>query len=179
MYVKGKAIPVTGHGGPLGCEMLRLQHFLGNWLSDGGKVVSLMHRLPFIPRKIPGIIFVRGWVNPRAIIWLEGLSQLKIQWSHWESNPRPSGSCIYIGMIFKKYCVDRGRLHTPLFLETLKLLLLLPDCSKLLGQPLGKSWSCNMYKTMVARSEEHSIYTVSVFVDCGWLTWTCMKADVK
>jgi hypothetical protein len=25
---KGKAIPVTGHGGPLGCEMSRLSHFL-------------------------------------------------------------------------------------------------------------------------------------------------------
>jgi hypothetical protein len=27
---KYKIIPVTGHGGPQGCEMLRLQHFLDN-----------------------------------------------------------------------------------------------------------------------------------------------------
>jgi hypothetical protein len=46
---EGKAIPVTGHGGPQGCEMLRLPHFLDNWLTDGGEVVSLMHQLPFTP----------------------------------------------------------------------------------------------------------------------------------
>jgi hypothetical protein len=33
-----KAIPVTGRGGPQGCEMSRLPHFLGNRLTDGGKV---------------------------------------------------------------------------------------------------------------------------------------------
>jgi hypothetical protein len=30
-----KAILVTGHGGPKGCEMLRLPYFLDNWLIDG------------------------------------------------------------------------------------------------------------------------------------------------
>jgi hypothetical protein len=33
---KGNAIPVTGRGGPLGCEMSRLPHFLDNRLTDGG-----------------------------------------------------------------------------------------------------------------------------------------------
>jgi hypothetical protein len=28
---KGKAIPVTGRGGPKGCEMSRLPHFLDSW----------------------------------------------------------------------------------------------------------------------------------------------------
>jgi hypothetical protein len=37
---KDKAIPVTGRGGPLGCETLRLPHFLDNRLTDGGKVDS-------------------------------------------------------------------------------------------------------------------------------------------
>jgi hypothetical protein len=32
-----------------------------------------MHRPPFTPRKIP----VRGWVDARAIVRLEGLGQLK------------------------------------------------------------------------------------------------------
>jgi hypothetical protein len=42
---KGKAIPVTGHGGPIG-------------LTDGGKVVSLMCRPPFTPKNIPRIFLV-------------------------------------------------------------------------------------------------------------------------
>jgi hypothetical protein len=53
---KRKAIPVTGRGGPHGCEMSRLPHFLDNRLTDGGEV-SLTRRPPFTPRKIPGINF--------------------------------------------------------------------------------------------------------------------------
>jgi hypothetical protein len=51
---KGKAIPVTGRGGPQGCEMLRLPHFLDNRLTGGGEPVSLTRQPPFSPRKIPG-----------------------------------------------------------------------------------------------------------------------------
>jgi hypothetical protein len=54
---KGKNIPVTGRGGPQGCETSRLPHFLGNRLTDVGKVVSLTRRPPFTPRKIHGINF--------------------------------------------------------------------------------------------------------------------------
>jgi hypothetical protein len=50
---KGKAIPVTGHGGPQCCETLRLPHFLDNQLTEGSEVVSLTDQLPFTPRKIP------------------------------------------------------------------------------------------------------------------------------
>jgi hypothetical protein len=39
--VKSKAIPVTGHGGPQGCETSRLPHFLENRLTDGGEVSNL------------------------------------------------------------------------------------------------------------------------------------------
>jgi hypothetical protein len=39
-----KAIPITGRGGLWGCEMLRIPHCLGNRLTDGSKVVRLMHR---------------------------------------------------------------------------------------------------------------------------------------
>jgi hypothetical protein len=42
--------------------MLRLPHFLDNQFTDGGEVVSPMHWLPF---------------NPRAIVQLKGLGQLK------------------------------------------------------------------------------------------------------
>jgi hypothetical protein len=38
---KGKAIPVTGHGVPYGCETSRIPHFLDNRLTDGNDVVSL------------------------------------------------------------------------------------------------------------------------------------------
>jgi hypothetical protein len=51
---KGKAIPVTGRGGPYGCESSRLPHFLDNRHTDGGEFVILTLQPPFTPRKIPG-----------------------------------------------------------------------------------------------------------------------------
>jgi hypothetical protein len=44
---KSKDIHLTGCGGPKGCEMLRLPHFLRNQLTDGGEVVSLTSQPPF------------------------------------------------------------------------------------------------------------------------------------
>jgi hypothetical protein len=38
---KGKATPVTGRGGPSGCETSRFPYFLDNRLTGGGEVVSL------------------------------------------------------------------------------------------------------------------------------------------
>jgi hypothetical protein len=49
-YRKGKDIPVTGRGGPSGCERSRLPHYLHKRLTDGGKVVSPTRRPPFTPR---------------------------------------------------------------------------------------------------------------------------------
>jgi hypothetical protein len=40
----GKAIPVTGRGGPEGCETSRLPHFLDIRLTHGGEAVSLTRR---------------------------------------------------------------------------------------------------------------------------------------
>jgi hypothetical protein len=54
---KKEAIPVTGCGGPEGCETSRLLHFLDNRLTDGGVVVSLTRRTPFAPSKIPDTHF--------------------------------------------------------------------------------------------------------------------------
>jgi hypothetical protein len=50
---EGKAIPITVHGGPESCEMSRLPHFLGNWLTSGGEVkVSLTYRpAPHYPQE--------------------------------------------------------------------------------------------------------------------------------
>jgi hypothetical protein len=47
---KGKAIPVTRHEGPYGCERSRLPHFLDNQLTDGGEVVSPTRPPPFTPQ---------------------------------------------------------------------------------------------------------------------------------
>jgi hypothetical protein len=47
----GKAIPVTGHGGPQGSETSRIPHFLEYQLTDGCEVVSLMRWLPFTPQE--------------------------------------------------------------------------------------------------------------------------------
>jgi hypothetical protein len=57
---KSKATPVTGRGGPQGCETSRLPHFLYNRLTDGGEVVSLTRRPPYTPQNIPVLIYVRG-----------------------------------------------------------------------------------------------------------------------
>jgi hypothetical protein len=54
---KGKAIPLTGRGGPYGCETSRLPHFLENRPTDGGEVVGLTRWPPFTPKKIPGAHF--------------------------------------------------------------------------------------------------------------------------
>jgi hypothetical protein len=51
MWYKGNAASVTGRGGPQGCETPRFPHFLDNRLSDGGEVVSLKRRPPFIPQE--------------------------------------------------------------------------------------------------------------------------------
>jgi hypothetical protein len=56
MVKVGKIIPVTGRGGPYGCETSMLPHFLANRLTDGGEAVNLM-RLPLQPRKVPGTHF--------------------------------------------------------------------------------------------------------------------------
>jgi hypothetical protein len=73
------------------CETSRLPHFLDNRLTNGAEV-SLMRPPPFTPRKkFLILISVRGSVELRAIVRLEGLRQLKkkIQWSYMDSNPLP------------------------------------------------------------------------------------------
>jgi hypothetical protein len=62
--VKGTDIPVTGRGGPWGCERSRLPHYLDKQLTDGGKLVSPTRRPSFTPRflflKFLVLISVRG-----------------------------------------------------------------------------------------------------------------------
>jgi hypothetical protein len=62
VQLKGKAIPVTGRGGPYGCETSRLPHFVDSRLTDGGEVVSFTRR---------------PLSRPQDHRQLEGLGQLK------------------------------------------------------------------------------------------------------
>jgi hypothetical protein len=65
--VNVKFIPVIGRGGSQGCETSWLPHFfLENRLTDGGKVVSLMCRRLFTPRKIPGTHFCQRLSLPQG-----------------------------------------------------------------------------------------------------------------
>jgi hypothetical protein len=46
---EGISIPVTGRGGPYGCETSKIARFLDSKLTDGGDAVNLMRRPPFTP----------------------------------------------------------------------------------------------------------------------------------
>jgi hypothetical protein len=70
MDSKSKAVPVTGREGLQGCEMLRIQDFLENWLKMTVRFseLSVLRTLP--PERILILISVR--VKPTAIMWLRG-----------------------------------------------------------------------------------------------------------
>jgi len=53
---KGKAVPLQARCGPEGSRKLRFPDFMTT-AQDGGKVVSLMHRLPLPPGNAPGTHF--------------------------------------------------------------------------------------------------------------------------
>jgi hypothetical protein len=63
---KGKAIPVTGLGGPRACETSRLPHFLDNPLADGREFARLKSRLPFTHKQIPATDFSQGLSRPQG-----------------------------------------------------------------------------------------------------------------
>jgi hypothetical protein len=58
-------------------ETSRLPHFLDNRLTDGGELSALHAGYPLPPGRFLVLIFVTWCVDPRAIVWLEGLGQLK------------------------------------------------------------------------------------------------------
>jgi hypothetical protein len=66
---KSKVIPVTGRGGMYGCKMSRFTHCLDNRFKDGG--CQPYKPAAFYPAKIFWYSF--PLVNPRAMVWLEGL----------------------------------------------------------------------------------------------------------
>jgi hypothetical protein len=76
---KVKTISITGRGGPWGYETSRLTHLLDNPLIDGGGLVSLTRRPAAVyPQEVSWHSFLLEVESkPRAIVRLEGLSQLK------------------------------------------------------------------------------------------------------
>ena len=74
---KGKSVPLQAWSGPEGSRKLRFPDFM-TAAQEGGKFVSLMHQPHLPPGNPPVTHFCRGWVDPRAIVWSEGLCQSKI-----------------------------------------------------------------------------------------------------
>jgi len=53
---KGKSVPLQARSGPQGSRMLRFPDYV-TITQNGGKVVSLTHRMPLSPGKTPGTHF--------------------------------------------------------------------------------------------------------------------------
>jgi hypothetical protein len=86
--------PCNGPRRPMGLwDVEALTFSLDIRLTVGGKVVNLTLRPPFTPPgKFLVLISVRGWVDPRAIVRLEGLGKSKRNLPHRDSNPPSFGS---------------------------------------------------------------------------------------
>jgi hypothetical protein len=89
----GKAIPVTGRGGPLGCKTSRFPQCLDNRLTDGGQAVSLKRQPPFTRQENSWYLFLLEAVStPRSHSAAKRIRSVKkIQWPHQEPNRRPCG----------------------------------------------------------------------------------------
>jgi hypothetical protein len=77
MVKKVKAIPVTDGGGPLDCETSRLPHFLDNRLTHGVRLSALNAGSPLPPGIFLVPVSVKGGVDRRVIVRLQGLGQMK------------------------------------------------------------------------------------------------------
>jgi hypothetical protein len=67
--LKSNAFPVTGRGDPWSCEVLKILHCLGNRLTDGGEVVSLTRQTRTTPRK--DILVLNSAIQNGSIPWAQ------------------------------------------------------------------------------------------------------------
>jgi hypothetical protein len=83
-WCKGKAIPLQALTGRWGSWRLRLLEFLDNRHLKVVRLSTLSTGRLYPQERFLVLISVRGWVDPRAIVWPEGLS-------HWKISVTPSG----------------------------------------------------------------------------------------
>jgi len=62
---KGEVVPLQAWSNPEGCRKLRFPDFMTT-AQDGGKVVSLTHRLPLPPGNTPGTHFCKRLSRPQG-----------------------------------------------------------------------------------------------------------------
>ena len=75
--VKGKVVLLQAWCGPEGSRRFNVPRFSWHSAHQGGEVVSLTHRPPLPPGMFLVLIFTMGWVEPRAMVRLEGNVSLK------------------------------------------------------------------------------------------------------
>ena len=97
-----KLIRVQAWSGIQGCRRLRIPQFLQNRHTEVARVVSYTHRPPSTPRKYPGIISVRSWVDLRATVRPEGLSQWKVPMTPYGNRTRDLLACSAVRLSHSK-----------------------------------------------------------------------------
>ena len=78
-----KSNPYTGLDRPLRLQKVEAPRISIQLAHEGGKVLSPRHRPPLNL----DVTDTHSWVEPRAIVWPEGLSQWKTLMPHRETNP--------------------------------------------------------------------------------------------
>ena len=76
--LKGKAFPLEAWTGPWGSRRIRLPEFLDNRYRKVVRVSALRTGRLYPQKRFLVLIYVRGWVDPRATMRREGLSHWKI-----------------------------------------------------------------------------------------------------